>query len=115
MQKRIIRIITRSPFRAHTSPLLQTLNFLKIKDIFRIEIAKKMYSIMNNREIHSIKLTKTALVHHYSTRHAMKHNYFITRKRTEIGKKSQGYLGSKIWQNVPNEFKFFSYLKLKKN
>ena len=102
MQKRNVRIITRSPLRAYASPLSQTLSFLKINDI--LEIAEKMYSMKNNREMHSIKFTKTALVHHYSTRHAMKHNYFITRKRTEIGKKFLAYLRPKIWQDVPNEF-----------
>ena len=43
IQKRIIRIITNSPFLSHTNPLFQKLNFLKIKDIVKLEIAKTMF------------------------------------------------------------------------
>ena len=41
--KRIIRIITNSPYLPHTNSLFQKLNFLKIKDIVKLEIAKTMF------------------------------------------------------------------------
>ena len=43
INKRIIRIITNSPFLSHTNPLFQKLNFLKLKDIVKLEIAKTMF------------------------------------------------------------------------
>ena len=40
IHKRIIRIITNSPFLSRTNPLFQKLNFLKVKDIVKLEIAE---------------------------------------------------------------------------
>ena len=39
--------------------------------------------------------------HHYNTRHSSKQNYFLPRKRTEAGKKSYSFIGSKIWGKIP--------------
>ena len=36
--------------------------------------------------------------HHYKTRLATKQNYFQPKKRTELGKKTFSYIGTKIWQ-----------------
>ena len=44
LQKRIIRIITKSPYKAHTTPLFKKLNKLKINDICKLEIAKKCFA-----------------------------------------------------------------------
>ena len=46
IHKRIIRIITNSPFLSHTNPLFQKLNFLKLKDIVKFEIAKTMFALI---------------------------------------------------------------------
>ena len=43
-----IRIITNSPFLSHTNPLFQKLNFLKIKDIVELEMAKTMFCSAKN-------------------------------------------------------------------
>ena len=34
--------------------------------------------------------------------------YFLVRKRTEMGKKSFSFICPKIWQNVPQEFKYYT-------
>ena len=41
-QKRKIKIITESPYKAHTTPLFKKLNMLKINDICKLEIAKNV-------------------------------------------------------------------------
>ena len=41
--------------------------------------------------------------HSYNTRHSENNNYFLARKRTEMGKKSLSFIGTKICQNVPQE------------
>ena len=50
LHKRIIRIITRSSYCAHTTPLFHKLNFLKMNDIFNFEIAKIMFMLYKNLE-----------------------------------------------------------------
>ena len=51
--------------------------------------------------------------HHYKTRLAAQQNK-ITRKRTELGKKTFSYIGPKIWQEVPFELKSLSCNQFKK-
>ena len=48
IQKRSIRIITGSKYRAHAEPLFHQLQCLKLNDIYQLEMAKLMYRINNN-------------------------------------------------------------------
>ena len=104
IHKCIIRIITNSPFLSHTNPLFQKLNFLKLKDIVKLEIAKTMFcfnkSSAKNESQTNISITQK---HHYKTRLGVKQNYFQPRKRTELRKKTFSYIGPKIWQEIPFE------------
>ena len=43
IHKRIIKVITNGPLLSHKNPLFQKLNFLKLKDIVKLEIAKTMF------------------------------------------------------------------------
>ena len=89
IHKRITRIITNSLFLSHTYPLFQKLNFLKLKDIVKLEIAKTKFcfnkSSTKNEFQTIISITQK---HHYKTRLAAKQNYFQPRKRTVLGKKT---------------------------
>ena len=115
IHKCIIRIITNCPFLSHTNPLFQKLNFLKLKDIVKLEIAKTTFcfnkSSAKNESQTIISITQK---HHYKTRLAAKQNYFQPRKRTELGKKTFSYIGPEIWQEVPYELKSLSYNQFKK-
>ena len=103
IHKHIIIIITNSPFLSHTNPLFQKWNFLKLQDIVKLEIAKTMFcfnkSLAKNESQTIISITQKL----HKTRLATKQNYFQPRKRTELGKKTFSYIGSKIWQKVPFE------------
>ena len=95
---------------SYTNPLFQKLNFLKLKDIVKLEIVKTMFcfnkSSAKNESQTIISITQK---HHYKTRLAAKQNYFQLRKRTELGKKTFSYIGPKIWQEAPFELKSLSY------
>jgi len=41
-------------------------------------------------------------------------NYFIPKKQTKFGKRSFSFVGPKIWQDVPSEFKSLNYANLNK-
>ena len=45
IQKRVVRIITRSQYLAPSSPLFFELQLLKLDDIYKIEVAKILHSI----------------------------------------------------------------------
>ena len=42
MHKRVIRIITNSSFRSHTTSIFKELNLQKINDVFKLKVAEKM-------------------------------------------------------------------------
>ena len=103
LHKRIIRITTRSSYCAHTTPLFDKLNFLKIIDIFNFEIAKTMFMLYKNLNPNinqNLVLSKNTHSYNSNTRHSANSNYFLIRKRTEMGKKSFSFIGPKIWQSV---------------
>ena len=41
-------------------------------------------------------------------------NYFIHRKRTDLGKKWFSFVGPKVWQIVPNELKLLTFSQFKR-
>ena len=49
LQKKIVRIITKSPYLAHTNPLFSSESILKIDDIIKLEVASFMYLFDNNQ------------------------------------------------------------------
>ena len=47
LQKRVIRIVSRSSFDAHTNPIFVSLRILKFEDIIKLQIGKVMYLYKN--------------------------------------------------------------------
>ena len=48
LQKRSVRIITRSKYNAHTDPLFKSLNLLKLKDIFELSVLKLYFKFKHD-------------------------------------------------------------------
>ena len=48
LQKRIIRIISKKGFDAHTNPLFKSLMILKLEDIYSLHLGKFMFPFKNN-------------------------------------------------------------------
>ena len=97
-QKRIVRIITRSEFLAHTAPLFDITKMLTIEKLRKLSLGKYCFT---NIDI----LTDNLNVHHeYNTRHrnrirAQAHNH-------SLFERSFIYQGPRIWneiqENCPN-------------
>ena len=71
LQKRAIRIITKSKFNAHTEPLFRELSLLKANHIFQLQCLKLFYNITNGRTptFFSSMFVLNDTVHSYQTRH----------------------------------------------
>ena len=48
LQKRVIRIIAKTPWDAHTDPIFKNLGILKFYDIYLIQLGLFMYSYQNH-------------------------------------------------------------------
>ena len=49
LQKKAIRIITKSKFNSHTEPLFRELSLLKVEHIFQMQCLKFYYNVINER------------------------------------------------------------------
>ena len=47
------------------------------------------------------QITTIKQLHHHKTRFFSRNNYFLPHKRTEKGKQSLTFIGSKVWQEIP--------------
>lgn len=73
LQKKAIRIITKSKFNAHTSPLFRNLHLLKIGDIVTLQQLKFYYKHANNQlpvYLQSFPLYPRSEIHQYATRNS---------------------------------------------
>ena len=104
LQKKALRLITFSPFDAHTSPIFKRLSILKLYDLTNYCIAVFMFKLNNNLLPHKFQLLfkKVSDVHMYHTRSATKQNLYLPKARTNFGKFNIKYIGSKIWNSLDN-------------
>ena len=49
LQKKAIRIITKSKFNSHTEPLFRELSLLKVEHLFQMQCLKFHYNVINER------------------------------------------------------------------
>jgi len=85
------RIMTFGHNKASLMPLFHKLNLLTLNDVFKLEIAKVMHNIENNKHLPdyiSKNFERVNWTHNYNTRHSNKGNYVLPKIRRETGKKS---------------------------
>ena len=112
----IVSTITYSSKYCRVTSLYKALNFLKLDDIYLLELAKFMYQLHH-------KKFKTALndcfidirkIHSHNTRTKDNLVYFKPRVQTSAGKKSLTYRGIELWGKIEPDVKELSRLSFKK-
>jgi hypothetical protein len=105
IQKRIIRLISGVPFRAHTEELFKGLNLLDVRSNAKYNILLFMHDFINNRlpYIFTNYFTENSQIHSYNTRsNNMLHP---APYRTNVRKFSIKITGCKLWNELPNGLK----------
>ena len=107
LQKKAIRLISFSEFRAHTSPLFAHLKILKFSDLIFLNNALLMYDFHENNlpSVFHDFFTPESSVHKYNTRLASKDSYYISKVRTNYGKFNIRFVGAKVWNSIDESFK----------
>ena len=104
-QKRAIRVITRSKYNEHTSPLFRRLKILKLNDIHEIELAKFTF-MQKEKSLPSPLLNiynQNNRVHSYKTRQHL--DMHINKIQVDIVFRSFVYKGPCVWSKIPPEIK----------
>ena len=105
LQKRAVRLISKSEFRAHSSPIFKRLRILKLADINTFQTLVFMYKIKNNL------LPTSSFKHvHIKTDNSLynlrKDRDFIVEKyKTVIRKKSIAVFGPDLWHPLSDAIK----------
>ena len=100
LQKRSIRLVTNSPFLAHSSPLFKENFILKLSDIHRFRLGVFMHS-------NPSYFLSSSRIHQYSTRtmNQMRPNF----QRLTTTQHSIFYSTPKNWNHIPETIKTLPY------
>ncbi len=105
LQKRIVRILTNSEFRAHTAPLFRELKLLDIYNLNPFYIAKFMFSYHNHLLPPSFQnlFVASHQIHSYNTRNAS--SYRPHACKSNVKQVTGLYIGPKVWNSLPDYIK----------
>ena len=101
LQKRVIRIVSRSPFDAQANPIFVSLRILKFEDIIKLQIGKVMYLYKNGLLSDSFNdmFLLNCDIHSYNTSRSK--NFFrLPYCRTNVTKFSLRFQGPKIFNSL---------------
>jgi len=103
IHKKIIRIIAKTHYRAHTKPLLDQLQLLDITHLYTLRVCIEnhpfIYPKKNlNRPLHNNTFTPISTIHSYKTRHSTKSNLFVHHKDPYLTK-----IFANQWKSIPKE------------
>ena len=115
MQKKLIRIITCSPYRAHTGPLFFANRIISVTQINIYMVGTYMYKCLNESvsSFSSNYFIQNSSIHEYSTRSANK--LHIPFGRLDIRNFSIRIHGAKVWNSLPSFVKQSRSLDIFKN
>jgi len=109
--------MTFSNHDAQVSPINRRLNFLKVQDIHKLELAKLMHKFHDGSlpSIYNGLFQRSSDLHNYNARYACIQNYFIPSVHSDIGKKLISYKGAVMWREINVEYKNLPFRHFKKN
>ena len=105
LQKKAMRIICHSDYRAHTDSLFKGNNILKINDIYSLNLGTFMYQLKKKdlpKVFHNMFTTNNEY-HNYPTRQAS--FYHLPRTRTLFANKIFTNSGPKFWNSLSPEIR----------
>ena len=100
LQKRIVRIISYSSYKAHTDPIFTKLHILKLHQVYKYSIFMFMFKYYKNElpSIFNNVFNKNIDVHPYPTRQCYK--LHLPKSKTTALQKSVKYNGVIIWNCI---------------
>jgi hypothetical protein len=115
-QKKAVRIMTFSSFRAHSTPLFKHCETLKFVDLIYYQNALFMFDfhVGNLPAVFDNFFQNVSEVHNYNTRSSAKIILYIPKIRTDYGRFNLRYCGSLIWNSIDSKLKSLSKYNFKK-
>ena len=104
--KKVLKIITFNKVIASSAPLFDSLQILKLNDIFKLQVTSFVYECLNNLTPIYFRVREYCVsihsVHNIGTRQSKNGDLFALRcNTTQYGLRSIHYLGVRIWNSLP--------------
>ena len=112
LQKAAVRSMRNLPYNTHTSDHFKQLCILKLPDIYKYRILLLIFYALNfgsHPEIF-VDLQRNSSFHSHSTRYS--NNLVIPHFRLSKTQMSISFVGSKLWNDLPEDFKSLSPLSV---
>jgi hypothetical protein len=103
--KKALRIVSKSRWNAHTTPLFRNLSTLKLVDINKLQTGIFMHRAVNHQlpSLFTSYFISNTNIHNYFTRQC--HNLHYPGLRTNLRKYSIKFFGSYLWNSLPIHLK----------
>ena len=101
-QKKLVRIMSQSDYRQHTSPIFRQHHLLKLHDIFSLQTSMFVFKSVNN--LHPIE-TGFQIINHSITTRGVNDLLRIPQCRTSHAQQSVISRGSRSWNSFPSEIR----------
>ena len=100
LQKKIIRVISFSPYKSHTDPLFKNMKILSLNKIVVHRIGMQMYKYHHNTlpDVIIDLFTEHKTKHHHNTRH--KHNFRHPLGKQEYMYRNFSFKGIYVWNYI---------------
>ena len=106
LQKKVVRIMTFSPFISHSTPIFCNLKILPLEYIYKYNLGLTFYKINNSMvKVGTHNLISICSIHKHETRLSTSNNFFQKFNRTQIGQSTYTAKGLQFWRELPPEFK----------
>ena len=105
LQKRVMRILTNSPYNSHTDPLFNKLKILPLAQIYELNLLTLFHKFHKNKIPMPSNLIPISQVHNYNTRLSRNKNYKQNLNKLNLGQRTYSSQGIKVWKSIPTEFK----------
>ena len=112
LQKKIIRIISKMPFDAHTDPIFKSLQIMKLSEIYFFQVGKLMFSYKIGLP-NVFKELMTNQVHSYNTRNS--NTFYLFPARTNIRFFGRRFQGPKFFNSLNNNIQSAATISLFKS
>ena len=98
----IIRTMTWNKKLSHVSQLYKKLCFLKLHDVYKLELAKFMHKLFKNKlpELFNYNCATINKIHDYATRKPSRSNYFLPRDSNSARQNKIEFRGAKPWKDI---------------
>ena len=87
---------------SYVNQLCKKLGFLKLHDVYKLELAKFMHKLFKNKlpKFCDYNFTTINKIHDYTTRKASRSNHFLPRVSKSAGQNKIEFRGAKLWKEI---------------